>query len=546
MDMTIQTRLTLSHLAVTLISFFIFATLILAGVYYARVTDSAQAVGDIAFNSAQLLAIRATEQSALDEQVAGDFIASRFPDVFTTSEANVGSQADEGTIEIDNDAVPTIRLNEGFILDLNRILYELVLWKPIWGAGSREWVIVMDPQGTIVGSNYLAQYPIGSQIQENLPPGFNGLWLTDIPTMTDAQLANEWVDFDIIDGRHYIGQAAIISPTNTLLGWIYYRADGQSIQSLLWRLVVLVGMGALIAAGIALVASGIVGSLLARSFSRRLHAITVVSTEFAKGNWDMRLETKGNDEVAQLARHFNRLADRFGHYLREVRTLADRNALLAEEAQSLARVEERSRLARELHDGVKQRLFGLSLTAGSIPPLLRHEPDVALERVQQLAQQVHAIQEEMDHIVLQLRPASLADKGLVPAIQELVDNWTSETEIPIAFSVIGERELPVAIEQTFYRVVQEALNNVARHAYATQVELSLTYGLSSESLNQDSLDQVELQVVDDGRGFDPLADRPVRSLGLDSMRGRVEEAGGQLEIISRPGEGTRIVARIQG
>lgn len=82
MDMTIQTRLTLSHLAVTLISFFIFATLILAGVYYARVTDSAQAVGDIAFNSAQLLAIRATEQSALDEQVAGDFIASRFPFTF--------------------------------------------------------------------------------------------------------------------------------------------------------------------------------------------------------------------------------------------------------------------------------------------------------------------------------------------------------------------------------------------------------------------------------------------------------------------------------
>ncbi len=128
-----------------------------------------------------------------------------------------------------------------------------------------------------------------------------------------------------------------------------------------------------------------------------------------------------------------------------------------------------------------------------------------------------------------MRPAALGDKGLAAAVRDYAGSWSRGSEIPASVRVSGERETPLEVEQTVFRVLQEALANAARHSRPAGVEVSLSW-------NSDSL---RLAVSDDGEGFVPGGD-PGDGFGLESMRERVESIGGRLEINSEPGKGTRV------
>lgn len=207
--------------------------------------------------------------------------------------------------------------------------------------------------------------------------------------------------------------------------------------------------------------------------------------------------------------------------------LAIENALLRSQAAEIARLAERSRLARDLHDAVTQTLFSAGLIADVLPALWERNPDIGRQKLNELRLLTRGALSEMRTLLLELRPDTLADVELGDLCRHLANAFSGRTRVPVDFVQEGQAPLPPDVKEAFYRVAQEALNNVAKHANASAVQLHLDAqpGLA------------EMSIRDDGAGFN-AADLAPENLGLKIMRERVEAIGAQLSIDSRPGAGT--------
>jgi signal transduction histidine kinase len=207
------------------------------------------------------------------------------------------------------------------------------------------------------------------------------------------------------------------------------------------------------------------------------------------------------------------------------------NARLYERSRELSIVEERNRLARELHDSVSQKLFGLVLSAESAATLLDRDGEQAraeLERLRDLAQEA---MEELRSLVFELRPPNLESEGLAAALRKHVDVLRRVYRREISVEVTGRPRRAPELEREVFRIAQEALQNALRHADAASLEVGL----------EASDGRLRLTVRDDGVGFDPQASGiRSRRLGLTSMEERAEAIGGTLAIESRVGEGTTV------
>jgi signal transduction histidine kinase len=207
------------------------------------------------------------------------------------------------------------------------------------------------------------------------------------------------------------------------------------------------------------------------------------------------------------------------------------NARLYERSRELSIVEERNRLARELHDSVSQKLFGLVLSAESAATLLDRDGEEAraeLERLRDLAQEA---MEELRSLVFELRPPNLESEGLAAALRKHVDVLRRVYRREISVEVTGRPRRAPELEREVFRIAQEALQNALRHADAASLEVGL----------EASDGRLRLTVRDDGVGFDPQASGiRSRRLGLTSMEERAEAIGGTLAIESRVGEGTTV------
>ena len=233
-----------------------------------------------------------------------------------------------------------------------------------------------------------------------------------------------------------------------------------------------------------------------------------------------RLEERVNERTAELTAALEALEA-------AVARRADLSRRLAR-----AQEDERRRVSRELHDSVGQLLAGLALAVkavgapGELPPS-------AAERLAEVQRVADALGKEAHALAVRLRPTSLDDLGLEAALGQLVSEWSARTGSRADFHATGLGRLPPEVETTIYRVVQEALTNVAKHARATQVSVTVSRH-----------EGVAMAVVeDDGAGFD-LESTPKGRLGLLGMRERVELVGGGLDIESRPGSGTTVGVRI--
>jgi two-component system nitrate/nitrite sensor histidine kinase NarX len=219
------------------------------------------------------------------------------------------------------------------------------------------------------------------------------------------------------------------------------------------------------------------------------------------------------------------------------------NARLYDQARDLATFEERQRLARELHDAVTQTLFSASAIAEALPAAWRQSPEKALRGVEELQRLTRGALAEMRTLLLELRPAALTEKPLSELLGSLCTAVMSRTRIPIELDVEGEALLAPEVQVALYRITQEALNNIAKHAAASQVGIT----------GRCEPERVELRIEDDGRGFEPSAVAP-GSLGLGIMRERAASIGATLCVESRPGAGTAVrvewqampAARVQG
>ena len=213
--------------------------------------------------------------------------------------------------------------------------------------------------------------------------------------------------------------------------------------------------------------------------------------------------------------------------------VAVENARLYVQAQELAALEERQRLARELHDSVTQALFGIRIGVHTARALFHRDPDKALESLEYVHTLAQGGMAEMRALLFELRPESLAVEGLVVALQKQAEALTARHEVPVKTTLGKEPAVSLQIKEALYRIAQEALQNTFKHAHPSRVEVSL------ECFDGD----IVLEIQDDGVGFDTAGSFPGH-LGLQSMRERATRLGGSLEIESAPGRGTRVRALI--
>jgi signal transduction histidine kinase len=224
-------------------------------------------------------------------------------------------------------------------------------------------------------------------------------------------------------------------------------------------------------------------------------------------------------------RLFGALAQRAG--------LALENAHLFEAARAVAALEERQRLARELHDSVSQALYAIALNASAAKQVLPTDAARASSIVDGVLELAEAGMTEMRALIFELRPESLESEGLAGALEKQVAAIRARHHLVVTTSLGDEPEVTLAIKEAFYRIAQEALHNITKHARATHVDVDLSAAAGL----------LQLVVADDGQGFDPLLPRPGH-LGLQSMRERAAAIGAAIQIESGPSTGTRLIARL--
>jgi signal transduction histidine kinase len=274
-----------------------------------------------------------------------------------------------------------------------------------------------------------------------------------------------------------------------------------------------------------------------RKFDREDERLIRTLAAFASAGWQfwqahVELERRVAERTAELSETNLRLQAEIDH---RKRTEAERISLLRRLA--VAEEEERRRLAREMHDQFGQQLTALTLKLAALKANCGNQTELCaqIESLQTISKQ---LDEDIDFLVWELRPTALDDLGLVAALSKYVANWSKHFGVCAELHATGMEtgRLTMEMETVLYRIVQEALNNVSKHAHAAKVDILL----------ERRFDQISLIVEDDGVGFDEKRTFGLddRRMGLIGMRERAALAGGTLAVESNPGHGSTVVARI--
>jgi signal transduction histidine kinase len=271
--------------------------------------------------------------------------------------------------------------------------------------------------------------------------------------------------------------------------------------------------------------------LLVRPLLRRVKNVARASQRFATGDLQTRVKDRHPDEVGEMARQFDDMADTLEQNVVVLRDLVERNAELTAQAEQAAIQAERVRLSRDLHDDIAQRIFSLSVSSAGLPATIEREPAQAVVQAQAIANLAEQTLLELRALLVELRPSQVVQHGLSQALKDLCDDWSAAHCIPVNCAILfnGQR-LPAKVEDTIYRVAQESLNNIAKHAQASAVHVSLVQGKK----------QITLSATDDGRGFDPDASGAEHKFGIISMQERAQAVGGSLAIESDTARGTTV------
>ena len=215
--------------------------------------------------------------------------------------------------------------------------------------------------------------------------------------------------------------------------------------------------------------------------------------------------------------------------------VAIENGLLYRSAQQLAVLEERNRLARDLHDSVTQAVYGVTLYAEAAARLISSgQVEKAADHLRELRTTALQALREMRSLIFELRPPVLEKEGLVAALHARLDAVEGRAGVATEFKVEGTIDLSTSTEEELYRIAQEALNNTLKHAQARSIRLLL----------RQEGEKVLLEIRDDGVGFDPVTARQHGGQGLRGIEERVERLGGSLNVESEPGRGTTLTARV--
>ncbi len=392
------------------------------------------------------------------------------------------------------------------------------------------------PQDEAVPSSLPRRYDLaavvasdGSLLASNVPSALRGGWTTEPFVDPRAPAVSRSLIQDALQGMGRVvrqpggvvlAAEPIYGEEGSVVGALYLRVVSVAPGARFWQTAIrLLGSVSVILSITRIILAGLFGFITAYWLSRRLGRLARVTQAWGQGDFSARAEDKGQDEIGELAARLNRMAE-------DVQSLMEMR-------KELASLEERNRLARELHDSVKQQVFATAMQVAAARTLMASQPDRAVELMEQAETLANQAQEELNALLRQLRPPALAGQGLVPALREYLSTWTQHTGIHGEGHFRSVRRIPLHVEQTLFRVVQEALANVAKHSQATRVEVGLHWQGST----------LVLWVEDDGQGFDLQAVQG-KGMGLVSMRERVQDLGGVMSISSRPSQGTRVEIRV--
>ncbi|RAR42068.1 sensor histidine kinase [Paenibacillus sp. MDMC362] len=262
---------------------------------------------------------------------------------------------------------------------------------------------------------------------------------------------------------------------------------------------------------------------------RRVDLVRETLVNWEKGSLTDVMPDIGEDEVGRLGEQLVKISKRWEEQVSSLQRLSTNNAQLAEQARVTAIVEERQRLARELHDAVSQQLFAISMTATAVGRTLDKDFDKAQRQVALIEEMSAVAQSEMRALLLHLRPVYLEGKALEQGLRELIKELRIKVPMEITFEMDDDIHLLKGIENHLFRIIQEAMSNTLRHSKAEKMDIRIHRRQNT----------VRVMLRDDGIGFE-LDDKKQTSYGLSTMQERVTEIGGSVQFITAPGKGTRI------
>src|SRR5690625_2930862 len=276
-----------------------------------------------------------------------------------------------------------------------------------------------------------------------------------------------------------------------------------------------------------------------RDYRDRIQTFSIFLSALSEGKYSAKLllneENVAYDELDTFALELNDLADKMKKQVNALQRLADEKSELAQQAHIAATIEERQRLARDLHDAVSQQLFALTMVSQATEKLIDKNPQLAKEKIKEIAEMALQAQNEMRALLLHFRPIYLSGETIREGLLRLIEDLKKKCTLRFDVEIDEDINLSQSKEEHIFRLIQEALSNILRHANASNVHL-LMKNLDNELF---------VHINDDGIGFDLETKLNKRtSYGLKTMRERCEEIGGTFKIRSKKGEGTYIDVRI--
>lgn len=373
------------------------------------------------------------------------------------------------------------------------------------------YTIIIDPNGRVLASSDTSAMPEGELFSTKLPPAGVNVVLTiphsnvnSKPVISVDHNQMLYAAMPLFDQkRHFIG---ILLTTQQLPN------AGQVVVALfplLWPTLTLITI-------IVGIVGVLFGYVMSRWLVRRFKKVTQATESWSQGDFSSVISDKSFDELGVMTRQLNTMAGKLEHLLHE--------------QQNIAVLEERNRMARDLHDSLKQQLFAINMQVWSAQALLNTNISATKDRLDTMEQLLGQAQQELSMLIHQLRPLLLADKRFPEALRDYCKQWTQQQNVTLEMD-IADINLSLTAEEALFRITQEALANVARHSHAHTVRVQF--------INRE--EQVLLSIADDGRGFD-LEQIGNRGIGLHSMHERMEMLQGSLAIFSQPGRGTCITA----
>ncbi|MEQ6389087.1 sensor histidine kinase [Bacillaceae bacterium S4-13-58] len=268
---------------------------------------------------------------------------------------------------------------------------------------------------------------------------------------------------------------------------------------------------------------------------KRLDEISTIIASLSRGKYHSQLMMDGSDEIAQLSADLNQLSHNLKNQVISMQRLVDEKTDFAKTAEKAAAIEERQRLARDLHDAISQQLFALSMMSQATVRIFEKKPELAKQQMEEIAKMAQQAQTEMRALLLHLRPVHLSGQSLKEGLPALIEELKGKSQILFDLSIKDSELLSEGIEEHLFRVIQEALSNILRHADATTVKLKMW----ADGKNYYTY------VQDNGKGFSTALKKENKtSYGLKTMKERIEEIGGTLVIRSKEQEGTYIEIRV--